>query len=303
MMKVQKERKFKKEYIPVIVLALILILLLTLLVVVIMYEKKDYKLPNMPEYEYVTNEILVDTSNSTCSAVEIDKLYQSANKVTFKYAEERVVVGKGVDVITGEEEPTYGYVFNVQFSNITEDIYIRITNDNLFTEKKIVQIKAKDAEEGKYTYQTEYTDDVVTYTVEIYTSNEHCQGELFRKFTFETPIYNRLAGMDLCQEFKEFEYCQKFITKDRPSMDQFYEKLYAYIEKEKIDVSDSMYIATTTKKNPNKTTSKTTTSKEENKKPQDNKKDDSILLYACIGGAVVLVAVVAIVVIVRRKRK
>ena len=43
MMKVQKERKFKKEYIPVIVLALILILLLTLLVVVIMYEKKDYK--------------------------------------------------------------------------------------------------------------------------------------------------------------------------------------------------------------------------------------------------------------------
>ena len=275
---------------------------LILLVLVIIYDKKDYKLPDIPEYNFATNEMVVDTSNSKCDSGEIQELYNIANKIKFTYDYERVEIGTGIDVISGEREPIYGYVFNIELNNLTEDVYFTIKNDNMYTQKEIVTIKPEQYKKGKYVYQTEYTDDMVTYTMQVYSNKGDCIGEMFRKFTFETPIYNRIAKMDICTEFEDFEYCQLFINKDVPSMDQFYEALYKYIKKENIDISNSRYLQAVPEKDENGNIIPTTTKKPT--KPKEEKKDDdnSFVLYICIAGAVIAIAAITITIIIKRKR-
>lgn len=303
MMKMKKESKMKREYVPVIALIALLILLLVLLVIVIIYDKKDFKLPEIEEYNFVTNEMVVDTSNSKCDSKEIQELYNLANKIKFTYDYELVEIGTGINVMTGEREPIKGYVFNIELNNLTDDVYFTIKNDNAWTEKEIVTIKPDQYKKGKYTYQTEYTDDMVTYTMQVYSNKGDCIGEMFRKFTFETPIYNRIAKMDICTEFPEFEYCKLFINKDVPSMDQFYEALYKYIDKEDIDISESKYLQAVPEKDQNGNIIPTT---KKPSKPTDDKKDkdnkSNIGLYVGIIGGIIAVGAIVTVVIIKRKR-
>ena len=302
-MKIQKESKIKREYIPVIVLIVLLLILLALLVSVIIYDKKDFNLPEIEEYNFVTNEMVVDTSNSKCDSGEIQQLYDIANKIKFTYDHERIVVGEGINVVTLEKEDLYGYVFNIKFENLNDDLYLVIKNDNPWSKKETVTIKPDQYKKGKYTYQTEYTDDMVTYTMQVYSNKGDCIGEMFRKFTFETPIYNRIGKMDVCTEFPEFEYCKLFINKDVPSMDQFYEALYKYIDKEDIDISESRYLQAVPEKDENGNIIPTT---KKPSKPKDDKKDkddkSNIGLYVGIAGGVIAVVAVVTVVIIKRKR-
>ena len=96
MMKVAKEKKFKREYVPVIILALILILLLVILILVFMWEKKDFDI-RVPEEEYIANEILVDTSNSACGESTVSKLYQDFSEVEFKWTPVEIERDNGAD--------------------------------------------------------------------------------------------------------------------------------------------------------------------------------------------------------------
>ena len=248
--------------------------------------------------------MVVDTSNSKCDSGEIQQLYDIANKIKFTYDYERKQIGEGLNIETMEPEPIYGYVFNIELTGLTEDVYFTIKNDNIWTEKEILTVKPDKYKKGKYTYQTEYTDDMVTYTMQVYSNKGDCIGEMFRKFTFETPIYNRIAKMDICNEFEKFEYCQLFINKDVPSMDQFYDALYKYIAKENIDVSDSRYLQALPEKDSNgniiRTTKKTTQKPKEDNKKKDSK--DNITLYVCIAGGVIAVIAIVVVVIIKRKR-
>lgn len=237
MMKVAKERKFKREYIPIIGLALFLLLLIAVLIIVFLWEKKDYNI-NVPADEFIANEILVDTSDSLCDEATVSKLYSDFSEVEFKWEPVEIETGNGVDQATGEKVPVYTYVYDVTFDNVTEDMYIIIENDNRRTQKDQIKLTyEKDAKDGKITYRTEVTELVITYTVSIYAAKHDCKDELFRKFTFQTPIYNKWHAIDVCANYPEFKYCSKFLTEHTPTDDTFFKELYAWGESNKIKIT------------------------------------------------------------------
>lgn len=237
--KIKKERKFKREYIPVVLLSIVLIVLLVALFIVFRWEKKNYKV-NLPVENKPFDEIIVDTSNSTCDAATISKLYETANKISFDYTPKKVVVDRTEDE-EGNMMDVYGWTFEITFKNIPKDMYIMIKNDSTLEEEKpIVRVDYEDTKDGVYTYTERSTIMMVTYTVSIYTKNENCKNEMFRRFTFRTPIYNRYYDLDICDAYRDFEWCQQFVTKDRPSMDEFFVLLNEWGDKNKIKITSML---------------------------------------------------------------
>ena len=298
---IKKEKKqFKVEYVPVVISFLVLLLLIGILVFIILYNKNKYDV-DVPGEEYITNEMLVDTSDSLCNTKRVNELHKKANKISISYKDEKVIIGQAQSQDTLEMVDTYGYVFNVEFKNVPEDMYLVIKSDNINFKDDKTTLKGEDAKDGVLTYQTKYTELIVEYTVSIYSSKYDCQDELFRKFTFTTPIYNRYHNMYICEAYPDFELCQKFITENKPSMEAFYNRLYKYGKANDIVITntyESIY-GTTTKKTEKTTTSKKDESKT-NKKEKNN--NESIMTYIILGTLIVLlVSGVSILVIKKRK--
>ena len=295
----KRKREFKREYVPVVIASILLVLLVIALIFAIFYDKDDFDI-NVPENEAIKNEILVDTYESLCDSKTIKKLYNDADKITLKYKEKEEVVGKGLDQETDEEVDVYGYVFDVQLTNITDDFYLVIKSDNPY-EKNEATIKYSDTKKGEYTFTTKYTDVVVTYEVSIYTNVEQCQNELFRKFTFVTPIYNRFADLGICQHYKDFKWCKKFITEDVPSQQDFYYQLDKYIKKEKITTSQDYLLNMTSSR---KTTKKASSSNNGEDKQNGEKTDNNtVIIVSVIAGVLVAIVIGTSVVMIRRRRK
>ena len=291
------KREFKREYVPVVIASILLVLLVIALIFAIFYDKEDFDI-NIPENEAVKNEILVDTSNSLCDSKTIKKLYNDADAIGLTYKEKKEVVAQGNNQETFEEEDVYGYVFDVELTNITKDFYLVIKSDNPY-EKNEATIKYEDTKKGKYTFTTKYTDVVVTYEVSIYANVDKCKDELFRKFTFVTPIYNRHGDLGVCQHYPDFKWCKKFITEDVPSYQEFYYELDKYIKKEKITTTMDYMLNLTT------STKKVATGNNGDKKQDgDKEKDDNtIVIVSVVAGVLVAIVIGTSIVLIRRRRK
>ena len=290
MAKIKSERKFKREYIPVIVLGFILILLLALLLIVFRYEKKDYNI-KIPDSDYEMNDLIIDTSDSLCSESEVDKLYNSAANITYEYSPTQIKVADGVNSDTGEKEDVMGTVYNVKIKDIPKDMYIIIENNNRFTKKEKVVLKSDKIKDNAVTYQTEYTDSIITYTVSVYTEGGDCANELFRKFTFNTPIKNKWSQLDICTWYPKFELCSEYINQNLPTYAEFYTELGKYIdENEEItSVHDFEPVE-----------------KEENKEDKEEKEKESkksLKVVAIAGISLLAIVVIVTIIIVLKKKK
>ena len=201
------------------------------------------------------------------------------------------VVGTAINLETNEEYKTLGYVQKVEITNLSEDVYLIVSNNNKNTKKQNIKLTSKDAKDGKITYFTEYSSDLVTYSIKVYSSNGDCMDELFREFEFVTPIYNRFSDMDICDNYKEFKYCQKYITEDRPTQQEFMVELNAYQKKHKVTTNNAGKVIDSTLEE----------HKELLNKDKDKKDDNLLIIIAVI--AVVLVTGVVIVIVLRKKKE
>lgn len=290
--KKKKDSGFKKEYIPVIGLSILLVFLVVGLVFVFNYEKKDYEI-DLPEENVKVVEKVVDTSDSMCSEKEVNNLYQTANKVSIKYEPVKKVVGEGIDMETGEKVKTLGYVQKVEIRNLSDDVYVIIDSNNKLSKQHNLKMTSADVKDGVLTYFTEYTNDLITYTIRVYSSKGDCVDELFREFEFKTPIYNRYSAMDICKNYPNFKYCQKYIEEDRPTQEQFQVALAAYQKENKVTTNNAGEIIDS--------------KLEEHQgligeNPKDEKGND-YLIYILIGGAVLILIVTVIAIVLVTKKK
>lgn len=283
---------FKKEYIPVIGLSILLVFLVVGLVFVFNYEKDDYEI-DLPEEDVKVVEKVVDTSDSMCSEKEVNNLYQTANKVSIKYEPVKKVVGEGIDMETGEKVKTLGYVQKVEIRNLSDDVYVIIDSNNKLSKQHNLKLTSGDAKDGVLTYFTEYTNDLITYTIRVYSSKGDCVDELFREFEFKTPIYNRYSAMDICKNYPNFKYCQKYIEEDRPTQEQFQVALAAYQKENKVTTNNAGEIID----------SKLEEHQELIGKDVKEEKDNDYLMYILIGGAVLILIVTVIAIVLVTKKK
>lgn len=216
MVKVEKERKFKTEYIPVYISSAILVLFICLLVLTINYEGNTEDTMLSSTTNAKNEELAITKTDSSCSQDELNELLNLANNVSGDYQ----ATSKKVPVEKTEENTEYYEDVNgmedyryieIIIKGLKEGVYAQITNN--FNDD-IVTIKTSDLnEQGEYRYEAPNMDQIVTYTVSIYADKYACSGEVIRKVGFDTKMYNTKSDMLACIMYPKYEGCNKLVDK------------------------------------------------------------------------------------------
>lgn len=172
-------------------------------------------------------------AESACSYSEQAELNNIASNVKATYDVADIYMGKAVNM---EEEgaPEVDWFvkgLKINILNITEDIYIKLINQNTKEEKTY---RHTDTEEGLIAFETADVENVVNYTIEVYAAKYACAGELIRKIEFLTPQYNSYSELEVCSTYPDFYYCQEFLLGENISREAFFERIREYGQNKEI---------------------------------------------------------------------
>jgi len=173
---------------------------------------------------------------AVCDATEINKLNGLAVnvKASYEQVEQNLAPGEFTypDGLTDEEMKNYVAtytIFRVYVTNLTEDLYIVVTND-------------VNSEEKTYTYENSNNstiyfdwDDItklVNYTITVYSSNKtNCADTKLNTLVLSLPRYNLFSEYDVCEGNEEFYLCHTFLAiPDNVSYGEFLDLIYKYSE-------------------------------------------------------------------------
>lgn len=228
-------------------------------------------------------------AESACSYEEQTELNDIVANVKASYEIIDVYVGKTYEVYNPNEDGTFpevdSYAKEFQFTilNITDDVYVKVSNNQNST---VYTFKSTDTKDGMITFTTPDVFELTTYTFEVYANKYSCIGELFRKFTITTPVYNSFSKYSICQDNPDFYYCQEFITTENLTISDFYTKVQEYANQKEKEEQEKE-------------------EQERNKsiieRIKDFYNDNTIVIYT-IGIVIVIVGVATTVILVKKKR-
>lgn len=236
----------------------------------------------MKKFLYLLTILLIpiNIGAATCSTTEKSTLITKSNLITFNYVEEE-------DYYTGEEVgypetldeedyadyKLYYEYFNINILNLTEEFYIKVTNN---VNSEVSYIYYEDVKDGIYTFMHTTLSDVTTYKFEIYSSSQtECENELITIKYLLVPKYNVYSNLTSCLIYPDETVCQKYTTVSTYTESYVLEKLstVSYSDKETEEVGEESifsYLA-------------------EN------------LIYIILGG-VSISAITAVIIVIRKKR-
>ncbi len=153
-----------------------------------------------------------------CDAAVSNKLSSLANNVqgSQEVVEKEVDPGPDwntPDGLTDEEYENYVYMmkfFRVHINNITEDLYVVVTNKNT---KESKTYNYSDTSNGNISFDEVVSSQIVNYTIDVYASSKtNCGSKKLRTFYITTPKYNSLSEYSLCEGIKEFYLCHEYLN-------------------------------------------------------------------------------------------
>lgn len=169
---------------------------------------------------------------SSCKGSIAKDLSQITSHVKVDY--ELIDKSQRKELVIGEDKKEYiipNFVFNISLYNITDDIYVEITNDVTSENRKVYY---KDTNDGVYTFSNDDFGRIYNYTFMLKSNNSDCMGDNIRKLTYTKPMYNAFSEYTYCQTSSSF-YCQRFVTKptDLIGEEDFLKKISANNSKNK----------------------------------------------------------------------
>lgn len=185
-------------------------------------------------------QINVVSAASKCDYNEQVELNNTAANIKVSY-EEAVGMDNSVDGLPSDvgDMPSNEYLyFKVQIFNVTEDVYVKVTNSQ---NNDVKYLNYNESQSGVLTLDWKDLDNVVDFTITVYSSaSTGCPNEELRIINLTLPRYNWLSGIAGCSGNEEFYYCQKYIlSKEDISENEFAVKLEEYVNKKnKEDVQD-----------------------------------------------------------------
>lgn len=227
------------------------------------------------------------TAASSCSYSEQAELNEIVSHVNADYEVVDVYNGKVYDLDHPDEN---GYIkevdyyikaFNIRILNLTEDIYVKVSNN---INDDVRTFRYSDTQDGVIVFQTTEVENLVTYTIEVYSNKYACAGEMFRKFNLTTPLYNNYSERPQCEDSKDFYYCQEFISSENITYTEFVEKVKEYKEKKQAEQEEEQKI-----------------NKSFMEKIKEFYKDNAIVINS-VGVAIVVMGVTTAVVLIKKKR-
>ena len=154
---------------------------------------------------------LTNVSASTCDSATMKDLKGKANNIKVSYEAETKTVENANYVVDGGDKTMEVPNIIIDLYNITDDVFVIISNDIDNTKKTIVY---SDTENGKYKLDTwDNFNALGTYTFDVYAKNEPCKPSKLKTITFAKPIENHLYRSQLCKKNLDIPFCTQFITK------------------------------------------------------------------------------------------
>ena len=163
---------------------------------------------------------LTTVNASTCSNEEQSNLKKSSSNIGTTYKEAQKEIDPSLYFTNEElgEDPEYIDYFEVIFSDITKDFYIKITNDY---NDEIKFIRYQDTNDGIYSFDWENTDKITKFKYEVYSSAEtSCPDEKYYTGYIVLPKYNDFSNRVMCEGIDDFPACYKYITSDIDPIEQ-----------------------------------------------------------------------------------
>lgn len=175
--------------------------------------------------------LTVKVNAATCNYEEKATLNNEISNVKANYeAKERILSKEEytipVEIIGTEEEANYvsktDYL-SVNILNLTENFYIKVTND-YDDEEKIYQYS--ETTNGNITWDWHNVQKLVTYTIEIYASSKTgCEGTLLKTINLKLPRFNEYSTYSMCDSFPDYYLCKKFVTYGEIEYETFAKKM------------------------------------------------------------------------------
>ncbi len=195
-------------------------LLIMLLVVCFKNVKAEEKCENDPSAENIN--ISVETFDG-----ETNEEYQMCE-------------GDFCDHTSWVTPPPQGPTYYINFKNLTDDMYIVISNDaNKYYETATTEetISSDKFTNGSYKYQTISIDFKINYTIKIYKSSSQC---LILSKEVTGPIYNQYLNtkQNICEKIPKYENCSQIWLKDQINEDEFYNKALKYADANEKNIKD-----------------------------------------------------------------
>lgn len=162
--------------------------------------------------------LLIVNVNAKCGYNELSNLNNEAANVKTSYD----IIKKDI----GTEGIVISRTFDITILNISENIYVKITNDYDKTSKDIYY---EDTNNGIYSFNWDKSNVVTNFTIDVYASNNTlCENDKLRSFYLSTPRYNDYSNRAICEEMSESSFCQEFVMFDDFSEIDFLEKVSSY---------------------------------------------------------------------------
>ena len=154
---------------------------------------------------------------STCDYSEQVELSNIASTVQAKYEIKEVAIDNAGNIrndISKEEiaDENSEYlpmdIVEVNILNITQDIYVNVTNDQGFDKTYYYE----DTNNGQIIINGGDLTQILRYKITIFSNKEKCLGESIRTVDVVTPMINPIAMDLMCMSIPDFTYCQEYIT-------------------------------------------------------------------------------------------
>lgn len=178
----------------------------------------------------------IPMASATCTAEESNKLNSLAVNVKANYEITNVQKTEfssefnppdGMDIDELENYIWYEKVIKIHVMNLTEELYIKITNNE---SKEVQTFHYEDAVDGIISLEQKNFEKIINYTITIYSSDKtNCPDSKLYTTYLTTPMYNTYSEYAICEGIEDFYLCHEYLSTS-VSFDNFFELANKYKE-------------------------------------------------------------------------
>lgn len=156
--------------------------------------------------------------SALCTAEESNKLNSLAVNVKANYEvlKKEILIDENFNYPDGlTEEEMNNYVayrdyFKISISNVTEDLYIKVTNQNT---NETTTYTYEDVANGVISFEQKVFVEITNYTIVVYSSNKtDCPDSKLYTLYLTTPLYNNFSESNLCEGIENFYLCHEYLS-------------------------------------------------------------------------------------------
>lgn len=135
--------------------------------------------------------VSAEEADGTCDYAKQNELNKIASNIKVSY----------------EVSPEPDLYFTVNIFNLTEDVYIIVSDDNT---RVRTEYNYTEENKGNISIRSDEIYKKVEFTIEVFPRYVSCANNNLRNITISTPRFNPYYSSYLCDDIKEYSLCQKW---------------------------------------------------------------------------------------------